>query len=149
MLDRTRAPVQDNFYESPEWLRLRYAVLKKHGACCQCCGQRATANNPIQVDHIKPRSIFPGLALDINNLQVLCRSCNMGKSNRDLTDWRWAELPEVEVLNAADKETLARLQQLAWLKKNGDNKQIRMEAYREYRKLWNQVDLGAGHWGRQ
>jgi hypothetical protein len=30
--------------------------------------------------------------LDINNLQVLCEACNIGKTNRDTTDWRqqWA-----------------------------------------------------------
>ena len=42
----------------------------------------------IHVDHIKPRSKYPELELDINNLQVLCEDCNIGKSNIDETDWR-------------------------------------------------------------
>lgn len=42
----------------------------------------------LHVDHIKPKSLFLHLAYDLNNLQVLCEDCNMGKSNKDDTDWR-------------------------------------------------------------
>ena len=42
----------------------------------------------LHVDHIKPRSKYPELALDPNNLQVLCKDCNLGKSNLYNTDWR-------------------------------------------------------------
>jgi len=42
----------------------------------------------IHVDHIKPRSRYPELSLEIENLQVLCEDCNMGKSNVFETDWR-------------------------------------------------------------
>ena len=42
----------------------------------------------MNVDHIKPRKLFPNLALDSSNLQVLCEVCNHGKGNWDMTDWR-------------------------------------------------------------
>ncbi len=45
---------------------------------------------PLHVDHIKPRSKYPDLALDINNLQILCESCNLGKGAWDETDFREA-----------------------------------------------------------
>src|SRR5215472_642821 len=64
------------FYDSEEWRRVRYRVLKKTAGCCQCCGQRPSPGNPLHVDHIKPRSLFPGLALSTTNLQVLCAACN-------------------------------------------------------------------------
>lgn len=81
----------DGFYDSEAWMELRYRVLRKYGAICQCCGCRGTPKNPIHVDHIKPRSRWPELQLEFSNLQVLCRKCNLGKSYLDTTDWR---LPE-------------------------------------------------------
>lgn len=74
-----------DFYSSREWLSLRYDVIEKFGRVCSACGKKAKS---IHVDHIKPRSIFPELELDINNLQTLCPECNKGKSNRYTTDWR-------------------------------------------------------------
>lgn len=77
------------FYKSREWKELRYQALKAHGARCQCCGATAKESGQMMhVDHIKPRSKFPHLALDLSNLQVLCAACNLGKSNIDETDWR-------------------------------------------------------------
>lgn len=73
------------FYSSREWLQLRYHALLKYGRKCMCC---SAMNVEIHVDHIKPRSLYPKLELDINNLQVLCRDCNLGKSNLDSTDFR-------------------------------------------------------------
>jgi 5-methylcytosine-specific restriction endonuclease McrA len=76
------------FYESQEWRELRYKVLQRYGATCQCCGATRKDGVRIHVDHIKPRSRYPSLELDENNLQVLCEPCNMGKRAHDLTDWR-------------------------------------------------------------
>lgn len=79
---------RDPFFESREWQMLRHRVLRKSRGHCELCGHRGDGNNPLQVDHIKPRSRYPHLALAEHNLQVLCRDCNMGKSNTDTTDWR-------------------------------------------------------------
>jgi 5-methylcytosine-specific restriction endonuclease McrA len=79
---------RSDFYDTDEWRETRYEVLKQNNGCCQCCGRRPNSNNPLHVDHIKPRSKFPWLALDHDNLQVLCADCNLGKSNIDQTDWR-------------------------------------------------------------
>ena len=72
------------FLFSPEWKKLRYEVLAIFGRRCMCCG----STSKICVDHIKPRKYYPHLALDINNLQILCFDCNEGKGNWDETDWR-------------------------------------------------------------
>ena len=74
-----------SFYFSDKWLQLRYAVLKKYGRQCMLC---LATNTEIHVDHIKPRSKYPELELEMDNLQVLCRDCNLGKSALDETDWR-------------------------------------------------------------
>lgn len=75
----------NGFYETSAWQDLRYRVLRYYGRVCMLCGAR---NCELHVDHIKPRSKFPNLELSFDNLQVLCRSCNFGKSNKDDTDWR-------------------------------------------------------------
>jgi len=77
------------FYISREWRRVRYQALKKHGAKCQCCGMSPSKHGIVlHVDHVKPRSKYPALELELSNLQVLCEDCNLGKSNIDVTDWR-------------------------------------------------------------
>jgi 5-methylcytosine-specific restriction endonuclease McrA len=76
------------FYDTGEWQHVRYKALKRGKGCCECCGATPTARNPLQVDHIKPRSKYPELSLVLSNLQVLCKDCNMGKSASDETDWR-------------------------------------------------------------
>jgi len=100
----------DDFYSSKEWRKLRYQVLRKYSAECMCCG-RSKKNDGIviHVDHIKPRSKYPHLALDFKNLQLLCEDCNLGKSNIDETDWRPA-LDEKEQIDVAlDMEQLRSL----------------------------------------
>lgn len=137
-----------DFYESREWLDLRYRVLQKSGGSCKLCGCRATAGNPIQVDHIKPRSLYPELALVESNLQVLCRACNMGKSNKDNTDWRFKasrELTDImdrkaSILASADPMQKAKLEQLGWLRQNDVDAHIRAEAEKQYKAIWKEIE---------
>jgi len=68
-----------------KWRRVRYEVLRKYGRRCMLCG---TTQGSMHVDHIKPRSKYPNLTYDANNLQVLCESCNLGKSNTFEDDFR-------------------------------------------------------------
>lgn len=84
-------PNTDAFLESYEWRRVRMVALKRDGARCGCCGATPADGLRMHVDHIKPRRKFPELALDPNNLQVLCEVCNHGKGNWDDTDWRAGE----------------------------------------------------------
>ena len=75
----------DEFYRSQAWRQLRYEVLRIRGAVCELCGSEQT---PLHVDHIKPRSKYPQLALDKSNLQVLCADCNIGKGAKYEDDFR-------------------------------------------------------------
>ena len=68
--------------------RLRYEALKLSNGRCQLCGSSPKDGIILNVDHIKPRKKHPELALNIDNLQVLCNVCNHGKGNTDDTDWR-------------------------------------------------------------
>jgi 5-methylcytosine-specific restriction endonuclease McrA len=93
---RRRYPGQQGFYGSREWRELRYKVLARQGARCQCCGASRDEGRLMHVDHIKPRHRFPELELTLENLQVLCDECNIGKSSKDTTDWRPIEPNNVE-----------------------------------------------------
>lgn len=77
-----------DFLKSRAWQELRYLTIRRYGGRCQCCGRVADEGAVLNVDHIRPRFTHPHLALNPDNLQVLCRSCNRGKGRRDVTDWR-------------------------------------------------------------
>jgi 5-methylcytosine-specific restriction endonuclease McrA len=46
----------------------------------------------ITVDHAKPRSKFPELAMSIDNLLLACRKCNSSKGGKLLSENEFAEL---------------------------------------------------------
>ena len=84
-----------DFFKSEEWKALRYSAFVKYGNRCMCCGGTPEYGYTLQVDHIRPRHKYPQLALDINNLQILCATCNQGKYGVDETDWRWQHIREI------------------------------------------------------
>ena len=88
---KTKSVASSEFYASASWRALRFEALKANNGSCVLCGRTTREHGVVlHVDHIKPRSRFPDLALVLSNLQVLCEDCNMGKGNRDDTDWRTA-----------------------------------------------------------
>lgn len=60
--------------------KTRTDVLRRDGARCRLCGASANQGATLHVDHIVP--ISHGGKTEMANLQVLCQSCNLGKSNR-------------------------------------------------------------------
>ncbi len=95
------------FYESREWRELRVKVLEKYECKCMMCGRSPKDHGiVIHVDHIKPRSKYPELELDFNNLQILCEDCYLGKLNKYETDWRPLsnnDLQELDIAYAASE----------------------------------------------
>lgn len=75
---------QTNFYRTKAWRELRLSILLESDCSCKICGITSERGAILHVDHIKPRSLYPDLALDKSNLQVLCEDCNIAKSNSDL-----------------------------------------------------------------
>lgn len=81
----TRKKVRaSTFTQSPEWKIARAEAIRRHGGVCMKCG----STKHINVDHIKPKSLYPEIALDQDNLQILCWPCNKGKSNKGIEDYR-------------------------------------------------------------
>lgn len=61
--------------------RIRYLVMKRDNFRCTACGA-SPATQPgttLHIDHIQP--VSKGGTSDPHNLQTLCRTCNIGKSN--------------------------------------------------------------------
>lgn len=56
-------------------------LVEKYGEQCNSCGR---SDLPLDVDHIKKRGSRPDLKYDLNNLQLLCRSCHAKKDNEIL-----------------------------------------------------------------
>jgi hypothetical protein len=59
--------------------RQRAIVLMRDGATCRLCGATPQSGARLHVDHIVPWSL--GGETVIENLQILCEPCNIGKSN--------------------------------------------------------------------
>jgi 5-methylcytosine-specific restriction endonuclease McrA len=78
----------DPFLYTQAWRDLRKLAAERYGMVCCKCGRDGSRKFPINFDHIKPRKFFPELALDIENLQPLCGSCNKAKGNKHQTDYR-------------------------------------------------------------
>lgn len=76
------------FYLSDAWLLLKKKVHNLYKTGCMKCGKEGVETH---VDHILPRSKFPMFELDIHNLQILCKKCNMEKSNINFDDYRTPE----------------------------------------------------------
>ena len=75
---------QTNFYRTKAWRELRLSILLASDCSCKICGNTSEKGAVLHVDHIKPRSLYPELALEESNLQVLCEDCNIAKSNNDV-----------------------------------------------------------------
>jgi 5-methylcytosine-specific restriction protein A len=63
-------------YDSPQWKRLRLAILERDGGRCVDCGGPAT-----MVDHVKPWR-QGGAWFDPSNLVAVCRSDNTKRAYR-------------------------------------------------------------------
>jgi len=70
-----------NFYTSAAWRALRRLKLSKN-PLCQHCERLNIITAGYMADHITPIS-EDGEALDINNLQTLCKLCHAIKTGKE------------------------------------------------------------------
>ena len=61
--------------EGRQWKVEQYA---KTNGCCPHCKRHFTIGNLV-IDHMKPIKDFPELAVNTQNLQLLCHDCNQKK----------------------------------------------------------------------
>lgn len=73
-----------------KWRRFRKLMIHaaiKHHIHCKHCGYAFTSTSEIEIDHIVPLHISPGLKYEHTNLQPLCRSCHAKKTHEDTTKY--------------------------------------------------------------
>lgn len=75
------------------WKELRILTIKRDGGFCNRCwvtlGLIETEN--LQVHHIKPRSEYPELMYDPDNLITVCKTCNLALGTKGELDWEIQE----------------------------------------------------------
>jgi len=62
-------------------------ILIRDDYTCQVCGLKDL--EIVLVDHILPKSIYPELKNDPNNLQVLCPNCHTRKTKREIRNQKY------------------------------------------------------------
>jgi 5-methylcytosine-specific restriction endonuclease McrA len=77
-----------DFYKSSRWINLTKKVRDLYKCGCMKCSKE---NIETHIDHIFPRSLYPKFQYSIHNLQILCKDCNIEKSNKNNIDYRTAE----------------------------------------------------------
>ena len=82
----------ENIYQSTRWADIKKVIYSLYDFKCMKCG---TNQNEMHVDHICPVSKYPAMKWSINNLQLLCKNCNMEKSNVNENDYRTLEQKEL------------------------------------------------------
>lgn len=59
--------------------RLRAALEEDFEGCCAYCLFHDPLMEAFEVEHFRPRKLFPALARDYANLRYACRICNLAK----------------------------------------------------------------------
>ncbi len=77
------------FYHSAEWIKTSKAYAASRFYICEICGRAAKRYVVHHKKHLTPENINdPGIALNWDNLQVLCTECHnqlhKSKSNRKI-----------------------------------------------------------------
>lgn len=70
------------------WMHYRHDDIKKKlfassNQKCAFCESKPAESGNIEVEHFKPKSIYPELAFEWDNLLPICRKCNDSKNDHD------------------------------------------------------------------
>lgn len=77
-----RGKISDPFYHTDAWKAVRRQALERDHGVCQIClrawraGSGRRPRNATIVHHLKPRSQYPDLSLELDNLESVCAICH-------------------------------------------------------------------------
>lgn len=87
---------EDRSFRQKVWdwqCKYKNYLLKRDGKKCNQCD--STQN--LEIDHIKPVSQFPELAMDLENLQILCSKCHNEKTRSESKKTvKWVVIETIE-----------------------------------------------------
>lgn len=92
-----RAPEVESFYTSWIWRKCRKAFAESKGNLCERCMKRGiieagSKDRPLEVHHKIPLTAGnvtePAVALNWDNLELLCKSCHDEERERKAKRWR-------------------------------------------------------------
>jgi 5-methylcytosine-specific restriction enzyme A len=75
-LKKYKSDAKNLLYQSAEWKELRKKVMHRDNYMCTKCKTKNSITNSLQVEHVKPKSIYPELMFDLNNVITLCKRCH-------------------------------------------------------------------------
>ena len=88
-----------DFYRSWQWTKCRKGYKKSKGGLCERCWSKGLIVPGDEVHHkikLTPENLNdPAIALNWDNLELLCKACHMEEHNR--TRWRADEMGHVEL----------------------------------------------------
>ena len=67
---------EQGFYHTAVWRRLRVLALQRDRSLCQKCLKNKRIKRATEVHHVVPVESSPELALELANLESLCRDCH-------------------------------------------------------------------------
>jgi 5-methylcytosine-specific restriction endonuclease McrA len=82
-------PKYEAFRDSDEGRAWKKQKLAECNNRCPECHKLISDNNS-NIDHKHPRRYHPWLAWDVNNLWVMCRDCNLNKSDMEWDEYLYA-----------------------------------------------------------
>ena len=96
----------ERFYTTRAWRKCRTAFLKDRGGLCEKCLARGiieagSKDRPLEVHHKIPLTAEnvndPNVALNWDNLQLLCKDCHEEEKDRVQKRWRCDALGHVRL----------------------------------------------------
>lgn len=85
-IDTTNKQTMHAFYTSTAWIKLRRQALERDHYECVWCKEKGKVttrdDDVLEVDHIKELEYYPELALKLDNLRTLCKSCHNVRHGR-------------------------------------------------------------------
>lgn len=76
-----KTPLKNKFIKTGEQ-EIFFEIYNERPPYCQKCGQSITMFNVSNYHHIKPKSRFPELRLDKNNIIKICFDCHFKIHNK-------------------------------------------------------------------